>query len=121
MGRPDEARRIASNIAKLPVLLGQARSDNRPEAESNLSMSVMRPKTPRRNRTKRGELVLPYGAEMRPPFEVELWKPVDDSPHILAVTASFEAAKKAYQEAIASLRLGEVVRVRDAVGTLLLT
>ena len=58
---------------------------------------------------------------MRPPFEVELWKPVDDTPYLLAVTASFEAAEKAYQEAIANLRLGEVVRVRDAVGTLLLS
>ena len=36
---------------------------------------------------------------MRPPFEVELWKPVDDTPHLLAVTVSFEAAEKAYQEA----------------------
>ena len=33
----DEARRIASNIAKLPVLLGQARPDDSLEAESNLS------------------------------------------------------------------------------------
>jgi hypothetical protein len=33
----DEARRIASNIAKLPVLLGQARPDESLEAESNLS------------------------------------------------------------------------------------
>jgi hypothetical protein len=64
---------------------------------------------------------VPYGAEMRPPFEVELWKPVDDSPHLLAVTASFEAAEKAYQEAVANVRLGEVVRVRDAVGTLMLS
>jgi hypothetical protein len=31
----NEARRIAANIAKLPVLLGQARPDD--EAESNLS------------------------------------------------------------------------------------
>jgi hypothetical protein len=31
----DEARRIASNIAKLPVLLGHARPDD--EVESNLS------------------------------------------------------------------------------------
>jgi hypothetical protein len=51
---------------------------------------------------------VPYGAEMRPPFEVELWKPVDDAPHLLAVTVSFEAAEKAYQEAVANLRLGEV-------------
>jgi hypothetical protein len=58
---------------------------------------------------------------MRPPFEVELWKPVDDSPHLLAVTANFEAAVKAYHEAVANLRLGEVVRVRDAVGTLWLS
>ena len=55
---------------------------------------------------------------MRPPFKVELWKPVDDTPHLLAVTESFEAAEKAYQEAVANLRVGEVVRVRDALGTL---
>ena len=58
---------------------------------------------------------------MKPPFKVELWKPVDDTPHLLAVTESFEAAEKAYQEALANLRLGEVVRVRDALGTLLLS
>jgi len=33
----DAGRRIASNIAKLPVLLGQARPDDSLEAESNLS------------------------------------------------------------------------------------
>jgi hypothetical protein len=33
----DEARRIASNIAKLPVLLGQARPDDSLEADGNLS------------------------------------------------------------------------------------
>jgi hypothetical protein len=33
----DEARRIAANIAKLPVLLGQARPDDCLEAESNIS------------------------------------------------------------------------------------
>ena len=58
---------------------------------------------------------------MRPPFKVELWKPVNDTPHLLAVRVSFEAAEKAYQEAVANLRVGEVVRVRDAVGTLLLS
>ena len=58
---------------------------------------------------------------MRPPFEVEFWKPLDDTPHLLAVTASFEAAEKAYHEAVANLRVGEVVRLRDAVGTLLLS
>jgi hypothetical protein len=46
---------------------------------------------------------------------------MDDTRHILAVTASFEAAEKAYQEAVGNLRLGEVVRLRDAVGTLLLS
>jgi len=58
---------------------------------------------------------------MRPPFKVELWKPVHDTPHLLAVRVSFEAAEKAYQEAVANLRVGEVVRVRDALGTLLLS
>jgi hypothetical protein len=33
----DEARRIASNIAKLPVLLGRARPNDSLEAERNLS------------------------------------------------------------------------------------
>jgi hypothetical protein len=58
---------------------------------------------------------------MRPPFTVELWKPVEDKPQLLAVTEGFEAAKNAYQEAIANLRVGEVVRVRDGLGTLLLS
>ena len=33
----DEARRIASNIAKLPVLFGKARPNDSLQAESNLS------------------------------------------------------------------------------------
>ena len=60
-------------------------------------------------------------AEMKPPFKVELWKPIDDTPHLLAIRVSFEAAEKAYQKAVANLRVGEVVRVRDALGTLLLS
>ena len=31
---------------------------------------------------------------MRPPFKVEIWKPVDDNPHLFAVTESFEAGEK---------------------------
>ena len=58
---------------------------------------------------------------MTPPFKVELWKPVDDTPHLLAVRVSFQAAEKVYQKAVANLRVGEVVRVRDALGTLLLS
>ena len=58
---------------------------------------------------------------MRPPFTVELWKPADDKPHLLAITEGFEAAENAYQEAIANIRGGEVVRVRDGLGTLLLS
>jgi len=58
---------------------------------------------------------------MKPPFKIELWKPVDDTPHLLAVTVSFEAAEKAYQEAVANLRVGDVVRVRDGLGTVLLS
>jgi hypothetical protein len=58
---------------------------------------------------------------MKPPFKVELWKPVDDTPHLLAIRVSFEAAEKAYQKAVANLRVGEIVRVRDALGTLLLS
>jgi len=69
----------------------------------------------------KGEGTYPVGREMRPPFTVELWKPVDDKPHLLAVTEGFEAAQNAYQEAIANLRVGEAVRVRDGLGTLLLS
>jgi len=58
---------------------------------------------------------------MRPPFRIELWKPSDDEPHLVAATASFETATLAYQEAVANIRVGEVVRMRDAVGTLLLS
>jgi hypothetical protein len=58
---------------------------------------------------------------MRPPFKVELWKPVHDAPQVVLVTESFDAAEKAYQEAFANLRVGEVVRVRDALATLLLS
>jgi len=58
---------------------------------------------------------------MKPPFKVELRKPVDDTPHLLAVTESFEDAVKAYQKALVDIRVGEVVRVRDALGTLLLS
>src|SRR6516225_2150700 len=61
------------------------------------------------------------GREMRPPFTVELWKPSDDTPHLLAVTEGFEAAETAYQEAVANLRVGEVVRVRDGLATVLLS
>jgi hypothetical protein len=90
-----------------------------PSTISQTKRHAVEDTTPECDQTRRG--FVPYGAEMRPPFEVELWKPVDDSPHLLAVTASFEAAEKAYHEAFANLRLGEVVRVRDAVGTLLLS
>jgi hypothetical protein len=45
----------------------------------------------------------------------------DDEPHLVAATASFDTAKLAYQEAVANIRVGEVVRMRDAVGTLLLS
>ena len=69
----------------------------------------------------KGEGTYPVGREMRPPFTVELWKPVDDKPHLLAITEGFEAAENAYQNAIADLRVGEVVRVRDGLGTLLLS
>jgi hypothetical protein len=58
---------------------------------------------------------------MRPPFRIELWKPADDTPHLLTVTDSFEDAVKAYHEAVVDIRVGEVVRVRDALGTLLLS
>jgi hypothetical protein len=40
---------------------------------------------------------------------------------LLAITEGFEAAENAYQNAIADLRVGEVVRVRDGLGTLLLS
>src|SRR5262245_46320967 len=113
-----KARRIASNIAKLPTLLGKALPD---DAVNNLSDARHEAEDTRRNRTKHAWDLCRMEQEMRPPFEVELWKPVEDTPHLLAVTASFEAAEKAYQEAVANLRVGEVVRLRDAVGTLLLS
>ena len=52
----DEARRIASNIAKLPDVLGKVRPDDNIQAVST-RMSVMRPKTRRPMTSHRTERV----------------------------------------------------------------
>ena len=55
---------------------------------------------------------------MRPPFEIELWS-ADGNSQLLNVTMSVDAAQRVYQEAAAKLNVGEIVRVRDAFGTLI--
>ena len=57
---------------------------------------------------------------MRPPFKVEFWKPVDDI-RTCRCYREFRGCRKSLLEAVANLRVGEVVRVRDALGTLLLS
>lgn len=47
-----------------------------------------------------------------PPFKIEVWGA--DGNCVLNVTVSIDAAKRVYQEAIAKLNTGKVVRVVDA-------
>ena len=49
-----------------------------------------------------------------PPFKIEVWGA--DGNCVLNVTVSIDAAKRVYQEAIAKLNTGKVVRVVDAKG-----
>jgi hypothetical protein len=54
------------------------------------------------------------------PFKIEVWG-ADGSSRILNMTVSIDAAKRVYQEALANLRAGETIRVRDATGVLVLS
>lgn len=54
-----------------------------------------------------------------PPFKIEVWGA--DGNCVLNVTVSIDAAKRVYQEAIAKLNTGKVVRVVDAKGQTVLS
>jgi hypothetical protein len=55
---------------------------------------------------------------MRPPFKVELYD-TNGNAQIFGMTTSLEAARRVYDEAVAKLRTGEVIRVRDSAGALI--
>ena len=55
-----------------------------------------------------------------PPFKIEVWS-ADGNSRILNMTVGMEAAKRVYDEAIAKLNTGDVVRVKDAKGQIVLS
>ena len=55
-----------------------------------------------------------------PPYKVEVWG-ADGSSRILNMTVSINAAQRVYQEALATLRTGETIKIRDASGALVLS
>jgi hypothetical protein len=57
---------------------------------------------------------------MTPPYKIEFYD-ANGSTHILNVAWSFEAAEQVVREHVGELRLNEVIRVRDASGTLVLS
>jgi hypothetical protein len=57
---------------------------------------------------------------MTPPYKIEFYD-ANGCAHILNVAWSFEAAEQVVREHVAELRLNEVIRVRDASGTLVLS
>jgi hypothetical protein len=54
------------------------------------------------------------------PFKIEVWS-ADGNSRILNMTVSIDAAQRVYQEALANLRTGDTIRVRDANGALVLS
>jgi hypothetical protein len=54
------------------------------------------------------------------PFKIEVWS-ADGTSRLLNMTVSLNAAERVYQEALANLRTGETLKVRDANGALLLS
>jgi hypothetical protein len=58
--------------------------------------------------------------KMTPPYKIEFYD-ANGSAHILNVAWSFEAAEQVVREHVGELRLNEVIRVRDASGTLVLS
>ena len=54
------------------------------------------------------------------PFKIEVWS-ADGNSRILNMTVSIDAAQRVYQEALANLRTGETLRVKDASGALVLS
>jgi hypothetical protein len=57
---------------------------------------------------------------MKPPFKVSLWT-ADGNAQLLNVVMSVETAQRVFDEAVAKLGTGEVIRVRDARGALVLS
>jgi len=55
-----------------------------------------------------------------PPFRIEVWG-ADGNSRILNMTVGMEAAQRVYDEALAKLNTGEVVRVVDAKGQIVLS
>jgi hypothetical protein len=56
---------------------------------------------------------------MAEPYRIELW--TNGSPQLLNVVMSLAAAKRVCQASVPNLRAGEVIRVRDAAGALVLS
>jgi hypothetical protein len=56
---------------------------------------------------------------MKPPYRIELWN--GGNSQLLNVTMSLPAAERVCQESLPNLRAGEVIRVRDAAGALVLS
>jgi hypothetical protein len=56
---------------------------------------------------------------MKPPYRIELWSGGDSQ--LLNVTMNLPAAERVCRESIPNLRIGEVIRVRDAAGALVLS
>jgi hypothetical protein len=54
------------------------------------------------------------------PFKIEVWS-ADGNSRILNMAVGIEAAQRVYQEALANLRTGETLRIKDANGALVLS
>jgi hypothetical protein len=54
---------------------------------------------------------------MRPPLKIELWD-LNGNAQLINVVMSVEAAERVYDESVAKLRTGDVIRVRDSARAL---